>query len=420
MLAEVPGCCGARCSIRPADSACLTFRISSLQTPAWWPHNPKKYAERTQQLNIKDLTLVIDAVFAQVRSNAARIEKLRSMLSPQFKSGSCSLGTRAVFDAYFDFLLDDACRTGTAVAASGANLANANGSSETSEPLKESPRVIVSGNHIQALGLPALQASPTSNVHRPLPIHQAVPEFTKQELCVPLTGQEMEAIDVGPLPARRTSIEVASLPRLSSKEGATSAIWSAPGVFTAQEYVERDERRKRARTDVVCPGPDWSSYSAPSAAPILLGPYNPSQVGASVKDADESRWPKTVETGATNTLAVEAERPSAIKAESGDASIEQCAERVTEALQQLAEAERAPGCMWMLFGGNGTKRSGTERNGNGTERSGMNRNGKRMWCSPNLAPVMEALVEGLEVAISRSVIASQIKPLLIRSRQFCF
>ncbi|GAQ88951.1 hypothetical protein KFL_004720100 [Klebsormidium nitens] len=349
----------------------------SSSTPTWWPHSPKKYAERTQQLNIRDLTLVIDAVLDQVRNNAVRIEKLRHMLASHFKAGSCSVGTRAVFDAYFDFLLDEACRSETGVLMSNASLANASREFESPEV---SPRLSVCGNQSQASGLPALQVSRASNVHRPLPILQPVPECTTKKLCVPLTGEETKGLDLRALPARQTSAEAADLPTFSSKEGLASALWS-PSILSTRDYVELGERRKRARTDAVFAEPDWSSYSAPAAASTVPGFYNrpPCIEGATVEGAHESKWPEVVENGAFEAFPGVTERPSAVKTESGAADVEQCADRVTEALQQLAQAERAQGCIWMLFGGSG---------------------GRRVWCSPRLTPVTEALVEGLEVAIS--------------------
>eukprot|EP00243_Klebsormidium_subtile_P009743 TRINITY_DN4965_c0_g1_i1.p1 TRINITY_DN4965_c0_g1~~TRINITY_DN4965_c0_g1_i1.p1 ORF type:complete len:501 (-),score=79.91 TRINITY_DN4965_c0_g1_i1:738-2240(-) len=337
-----------------------------------------------------------------------RIEKLWKMLASHFKSGACSLGTRAVFDAYFDFLLDEARRGEAGLLVSSANLANASRDSENLEVLEESPRLSVGESQVSGPPvLPALQVKPAGTVHRPLPILQPVPEFTKQELRVPSTKEETKASDVGSLPARRKFAEVANIPTFLSKEVANiptflskgepgSAIWSAPSIFTTQEYVELDERRKRARSDAVSPEPDWSAYSAPSAAPFVPGFRNPSPcivgatdagfykpslciVGGTNEGANESKWPKY---GAVQSLPAAADWPRTVKAESGGAAVEQCADHVTEALEQLAEAEHAQGCMWILFGGSGTKR-----------------NGKRMWCSPSLTPMTEALVEGLEVAV---------------------
>lgn len=67
-----------------------------------------KYAARAQKMDLSELFKVMDVVFAQIRGDLPKIKKLHSMLENVFKSGCCSIGTRAAVDAFFDFLTQDA------------------------------------------------------------------------------------------------------------------------------------------------------------------------------------------------------------------------------------------------------------------------------------------------------------------------
>ncbi|GAQ85485.1 hypothetical protein KFL_002370200, partial [Klebsormidium nitens] len=76
--------------------------------PAWFPFPPAVYAPRAQKMDLHQLFHVIDVIFGQVRGNLHAIQTLHSMLDRVYKSGSCSIGTRAGIDSFFEFLEDEA------------------------------------------------------------------------------------------------------------------------------------------------------------------------------------------------------------------------------------------------------------------------------------------------------------------------
>jgi hypothetical protein len=391
-----------------------------LQTPAWWPHSSKKYAERTQQLNIKDLTLVIDAIFAQIRHNPVRIEKLRSMLRPHFKNSSCSISTRAVFDAYFDFLLDEAYRTGNGALMGG----NGGGPGDAGEYeslgfLKILPRPSVSESQGQTTAqlLSSFQADgrgPPGNIHRPQPIHQEVPEFTKQGLRFKTMEGAAKEGDAAPHVGGKTVADTVDLSggveELLETEAASIArpdfgTQVPKYIYTVHEYVE-PQSRKRARVNGDSADPAWPTggytgiYSAPLAVPIIPGlsaaptytaKIGPTNTGAPVETSWAEVWPPADQNGAVVAMPRASEWPSAAKTEAGDSSVEllkeQYATRVTDALRQLAEADNAKGCMWTLVGGSSGK------------------GGRRSWSSPNLKWHTEAFLEEMENVVKRCAIA---------------
>jgi hypothetical protein len=391
-----------------------------LQTPAWWPHSSKKYAERTQQLNIKDLTLVIDAIFAQIRHNPMRIEKLRSMLGPHFKTSSCSISTRAVFDAYFDFLLEEAYRTGNDALLGG----NGGGSGEYESLgfLKILPRPSVSESQGQTTaqlhsGLQADGRVPPGNIHRPQPIHQEVPEFTKQGLRFKGVEGAAKGVDAAQHVGGKRGADTVDLPGgVEELLGTEAASIARPDfgtqvpryIYTVHEYVD-PQSRKRARVDGdsadhTWPAGGWTGiYSAPLAVPIIPGlsaaptytaKTGPTNTVAPVEKSWAEVWPPADQNGAVVAMPRASEWPSAAKTEVGDSAVEllkeQYATRVTDALRQLAEADNAKGCMWTLVGGS---------SGEG---------GRRSWSSPNLKWHTEAFLEEMENAVKRCAIARPI------------
>lgn len=76
--------------------------------PKWFPFPPAVYAPRAQKMDLHQLFHVMDVIFNEVRGNLHSIQTLHGMLDRVYKTGSCSIGTRAGIDSFFEFLEDEA------------------------------------------------------------------------------------------------------------------------------------------------------------------------------------------------------------------------------------------------------------------------------------------------------------------------
>jgi hypothetical protein len=59
-------------------------------------------------MDLHQLFAVLDSIFNEIRGNARSIRALHSMLDKAYKTGSCSIGTRAGMDSFFHFLEEEA------------------------------------------------------------------------------------------------------------------------------------------------------------------------------------------------------------------------------------------------------------------------------------------------------------------------
>lgn len=81
--------------------------------PDWFPLPLEKYKQRAQLLNLPELYAVLDAIFANVRHNPAKVAALRTDADLHFFKNQMSMFARAAIHAYFDFLASEPPRVST-------------------------------------------------------------------------------------------------------------------------------------------------------------------------------------------------------------------------------------------------------------------------------------------------------------------